>query len=192
MNTTVANTVVILSLSPLVSAALAWFVLRETLSRSTLVALGLALSGVIIMCADGINAGGFLGIVIAFGAVTCFAIFVVMVRAGRAVDMLPAIALSGLVSAAIGFAMSPSLVVSYNDAAIGIALGVVQLGAGYALITLATREIPAALVALLTLSELVFAPLFVWLAVGEVPTVLAAAGGALVVTAVVYQAWRAL
>ena len=65
--------------------------------------------------------------------------------------MLPAIALSGLISAAIGWAMSSSIVISNSDAALGIALVVVQLGAGYALIMLAAREIPAALVALLTL-----------------------------------------
>ena len=192
LNTTVANTVVILSLSPLVSAALAWAILRETLSRSTLAALLVAVTGVVVMCADGLQAGGMLGIVIALGAVSCFSVFIVMARAGRAVDMLPAIALSGLVSAAVGLFMSSSIVISYGDAVIGVALGVVQLGAGYALITLATREIPAALVALLTLSELVFAPLFVWLAIGEVPTSLAALGGTLVVMAVVFQAWRAL
>ena len=192
LNTTVANTVVILSLSPLVSAALACVVLRETLSGSTLVALVVAVAGVVVMCADGLTAGGLSGIVIALGAVSCFSVFILIVRAGRAVDMLPAIVLSGLTSAAIGWAMSPSIVISNSDAALGIALGVVQLGAGYALITLATREIPAALVALLTLSELVFAPLFVWLAIGEVPTSLAATGGALVVMAVVFQAWRAL
>ena len=70
MSTTVANTVVILSLSPLVSAALAWVVLRETLSGSTLAALVVAVAGVVVMCADGLTAGGLSGIVIAFGAVT--------------------------------------------------------------------------------------------------------------------------
>jgi hypothetical protein len=45
---------------------------------------------------------------------------------------------------------------------------------------------------LLTLPELVFAPLCVRLAIGEAPTVLAAVRGSLVVMVVVFQAWRAL
>ena len=56
--------------------------------------------------------------------------------------------------------------------------------------TLAARYIDGALVALLTLSEVVLAPIWVWLGVGEVPTTIAMIGGLIVLGAVTSQALR--
>ena len=96
LNTTVANTVVILTLSPLITAAVAWLFLKEPVSRSTLVTMLIALVGVAVMFADGLSGEGVFGMVIALGAASCFSLFVVTLRAGREVDMVPAIGLSGV------------------------------------------------------------------------------------------------
>ena len=50
--------------------------------------------------------------------------------------------------------------------------------------TLGARHVPAVELALLSMSELVLAPLWVWLAVGEVPSAFTLAGGAIVMTAI--------
>lgn len=191
LNTTVANTVVILSLSPLITAMLAWLVLRESVANTTIGSIAVAITGVAVMFADSLGAGGALGMLIALGAATCFACFVVTLRAGRDIDMVPAIGLSGLVTFAIAVCMAPDLVISANDAGIGVFLGVFQLALGYACVAIATRHLPATLTALLILSEVVFAPLWVWLGVGEVPTAWAALGALIVMSAVAYQATRA-
>lgn len=187
-NTTVANTVVIISLSPLLAAVMARVVLGELVTPASMVALLVAVGGVAVMFADGMNTGGTLGIVIALGAVTCFSAFVVSLRAGRAVDMMPAICLSGVLVAMGSMLLADSILLGPRDMTIGIALGVVQLGCGYACLAIATRHIKAALVSVLALSEVVFAPLFVWIGVGEAPSAQAAVGGAVVVLAVGFQA----
>ena len=64
----------------------------------------------------------------------------------------------------------------------------VQYTGGFVLITLGARYLPAAEVALLSLAETVLAPIWVWLGVGEVPTLLTLAGGVIVISAVVAQA----
>jgi drug/metabolite transporter (DMT)-like permease len=48
--------------------------------------------------------------------------------------------------------------------------------------------VPAVELALLSMSELVLAPLWVWLAVGEVPSAFTLAGGAIVMAAIAFQA----
>ncbi|MBT6275573.1 MAG: EamA family transporter, partial [Chromatiales bacterium] len=53
LHTSVANTVVILSTSPLLTAFLSWMVLGERASRSTVAAALVALAGVGIMVVDG-------------------------------------------------------------------------------------------------------------------------------------------
>ena len=80
------------------------------------------------------------------------------------------------------------LVLSGHDLALCLFLGVVQYTDGFVLITLGARYLPAAEVALLSLSETVLAPLWVWVGVGEVPALLTLAGGAIVLSAVVAQA----
>jgi drug/metabolite transporter (DMT)-like permease len=60
-----------------------------------------------------------------------------------------------------------------------------------ALLALGPRYIPAAEVAMFYLLETVLAPIWVWLAVGEEPTVSSLAGGAIIiVTLTIHSLWR--
>ena len=84
-----------------------------------------------------------------------------------------------------------TLTVGTRDLLISMFLGAVQFGLGFCLITLATRHIDGDLIALLTLSEVVLAPLWVWIGVNEVPAPIALAGGLIVLTAVAGQiVWK--
>ena len=68
----------------------------------------------------------------------------------------------------------------------------VQLGFQYILVTAGTRSVPAAEVALIGRLSLVLAPLWVWLAVGEVPSDLTMIGGVIVLIAVMGHGLSAL
>src|SRR6185436_17099247 len=67
------------------------------------------------------------------------------------------------------------------------ALGIGQIGLGFALLTVGARLIPAAQVGLITLLEVVLGPLWVWLALDERPSTLTLVGGAIVIAAIVIQ-----
>ena len=67
------------------------------------------------------------------------------------------------------------------------ALGIGQIGLGFALLTVGARLIPAAQVGLITLLEIVLGPLWVWLALDERPSTLTLVGGAIVIVAIVIQ-----
>jgi drug/metabolite transporter (DMT)-like permease len=67
------------------------------------------------------------------------------------------------------------------------ALGIGQIGLGFALLTVGARLIPAAQVGLITLLEVVLGPLWVWLALDERPSALTLVGGAVVIVAIVIQ-----
>ena len=83
--------------------------------------------------------------------------------------------------------MSDTLVVSRHDLILCLFLGVVQYAGGFVLIALGARYVPAAEAALLALMEVVLGPVWVWIGVGEVPTLLTLVGGGIVLTAVVVQ-----
>ncbi|MEE8545393.1 MAG: EamA/RhaT family transporter, partial [Alphaproteobacteria bacterium] len=70
--------------------------------------------------------------------------------------------------------------------------GTVQIGCGMIAFTIGSRHVPAALLGLLAMTEVALGPIWVWLGVGEVPSWLTLAGGAVVLSAVVTQAVWAL
>ncbi|MEM7221924.1 MAG: DMT family transporter [Pseudomonadota bacterium] len=190
--TTVANVMFLLASAPLMTAALAWLLLGERVDRVTLLAMMGALAGIGIMVTDGLRGGHLTGNLVALFAALAFAVMVIAMRGARARDMVPASCLGGVLAAVICLPLvqplTGGLVVSGHDLLLSILLGTVQVGAGFLLITLATRHIPAAEVALLALGEIILAPIWVWIFVAEVPSRLALIGGAILLSAVAGQA----
>ncbi len=185
LETTVANVVFTVGLSPFFAAIFAWVVLREALAPSTLAAMAASLAGIGLMVGDGLAQGTLLGNTLALGACLCYAAALVAMRKGQAVDMIPAVCLAGLLAALVAAAMAPNgLAVSGRDLGLAATLGVVQLGFQYMLLTVAIRHVPAAEVALIGRASLVLAPIWVWLGVGEVPSALTLAGGAVILLAI--------
>ncbi|GJL83024.1 MAG: membrane protein [marine bacterium B5-7] len=184
LNTTVANVVFIVGASPLVTAGIARLVLKEQITSTSLVTMLCALGGIGLMFSDGFISGGMIGNVMAIGVMLTFTIFLLLVRDGRRIDMIPATCMAGLVAAAIAAVMADTLLISSHDFLIALTLGSVQFGVGFILLTIGARYIPAAEVALFSLSEAVLAPIWVWIGVNEVPSTVSATGAAVVLVSV--------
>jgi drug/metabolite transporter (DMT)-like permease len=185
--TTVANVLFLQAAAPMAAALLAWIVLRERISRRTWIAMALAAVGVGVMVTASLDVGVaavLLPIVMTFS----YAVTIVIARYRRDVSMLPATCASqALVLVVIApFASWGS--VSSTDWQVFLALGVFQMGLGLGLLTIGARLIPAAEVALLSMLEVVLAPLWVLLAYGEKPSAATVLGGVIVIAAVTVQA----
>ena len=176
----------ILAVSPMLAALLARVTLGEPISRRTVVAMAMALGGVALMLGAP-GEGNLAGDGFAFVAALAFAVMVVITRWRHDVSMAPATCLSQaiLVVAFLPFA-SPGEIAG-DDVGWLAALGIGQIGLGFALLTVGARLIPAAQVGLITLLEVVLGPVWVWLALDERPSTLTLIGGAIVIAAIVIQ-----
>ena len=185
-HTTVANVLFMQAASPIAAALIAWVALRESISRRTVVAMAVALVGVGVMVGGPGGAQG-LGLVLSVVMMFAFALGVVITRHRRDISMAPAICLSQifLIVAAGPFA-EPGTIGS-RDLLFMVILGVGQMGLGLAFLTLGARLIPAAEVALITLLEIVLAPLWVWLTISETPATATLVGGVVLIAAVILQ-----
>jgi drug/metabolite transporter (DMT)-like permease len=190
--TTVANVVFTLAAGPFLAAGLAWLVLRERVRPGSLVAMVAAVAGIGLMFGDGLQTGRWLGNLVALVPPATFAVLVVAFRFRKDIDMVPATCLAGLVSLLIAAWMVEDLSVSSWDLMLSLLLGSVQVGAGFLLITLGARYVPAGEVSLFGLTETILAPLWVGLVIGEVPSLLTLAGGVVVMVAVVGAAASSL
>jgi drug/metabolite transporter (DMT)-like permease len=185
-HTTVARVLFILAIAPVLAALLARVTLGEPISRRTVVAMGVALGGVTVMVGAP-GEGSLAGDGLSFVCALAFAVMIVITRWRRDVSMAPATCLSQalLVAAFLPFA-SPGEI-GGEDVFWLAALGIGQIGLGFALLTVGARLIPAAQVGLITLLEVVLGPLWVWIALDERPSTLTLVGGAIVIVAIVIQ-----
>jgi drug/metabolite transporter (DMT)-like permease len=182
----VANVLFMQAVAPVLAALLAWLALRESVSRRTALAMGVALVGVAVMV-GGAGSGGVVGVTASFVMTLAFAAAIVVTRHKREISMAPAICLSQLI-VLLGFApLADAGSATVSDLGLLVVLGVGQMGLGLAFLTVGARLIPAAEAALITLLEIVLGPLWVWIGYGEEPGAAALLGGGIVIAAVVLQ-----
>lgn len=191
--TAVADVLVIISAAPLTAAVLGLVFLGEGVAPRTWAAIALALAGIAILVSEDLGSGSLLGDLAAAACALCIGAGFVITRHARAVSMVPAMVLSGLITATVALPLALLLEngpLLYEGARLGytlvMGLGVVPVS--FALITLGPRYLPAAEVGLLMLLETVLGPLWVWLVLAEHPGDRALLGGALVVLTLAGQA----
>jgi drug/metabolite transporter (DMT)-like permease len=153
-HTSVARVLFILALSPVLAALLARAILGEPITRRTVVAMAVALAGVALML-GGPGEGSFTGDALAFAVALSFALMVVITRRRRDVSMAPATCLSQAILVVAFLPLASPSEIGGNDVAWLAALGIGQIGLGFALLTVGARLIPAAQVGLITLLEVV-------------------------------------
>jgi drug/metabolite transporter (DMT)-like permease len=194
--TTVANTFVLMSVSPFLAALAGRLLLHERVPARTWLAMSVAFVGIVVMFADSLDAGRLAGNLLAIGVSVLFALNVTVLRKVHAhVDMLPTVMIAGLVSIAIAWPLAVPFEASGRDLGVLAVMGCVQLGAGCLLMVAASKHLSATELGLLALLEPILGPVWVWLLLGEHPGQLTLVGGTIVLAAVIaneaYGAWRA-
>ncbi len=191
-HTTVANTLFMLSAGPFIAALLGWFLLGESVHRATWIAMAGAVCGVAVMVAEGLVMGDLFGNLMGLAAAIAFAGFSVALRSGHMVDMMPAICFAGLFSAAaaagIIFLAGTGFAAPAGDIGLCVAYGALAIGGSLILYTLGSRQVPAAELTLLSLTEVVLGPVWVWLVFAETPSPMTLGGGAILLTAIAGRA----
>lgn len=193
LNTLVANVTFIVGSAPIFTAFAAWAILGERLTLRGFLALFAAIAGVGIMFKDGMASGAIWGNIFALGAMLTYGAYVIMLRYARGIDTFVASGFGGIIGTAFATYMSQGqLHIPAADLGLALASGTIQVGFGFAFVTVASKLIPAAEVTLLVMTEAVFGPIWVWLLVTEVPPPATLIGGMVILTSVAVFAGFAL
>ena len=184
--TTVANTLVVGSISPFMAAVCGYLFLGEKVAPRTWFAMTIAIGGIVIMFFDALSGTGWAGNLIALCIPIGFGANVVLLRKHRhAVDMMPAVLLAGIFSTLVALPFALPLTVSVADLGLISVMGVLQLAIGLLLMLAAVPYLASAEIGLLSILEIVFGTLSVWLFIGEQPSQAALVGGGMVVAALI-------
>ena len=190
-NTSVANAMLLFASAPLITSILGYYFLGEKVSLHTFLAILIAFLGIFVMFMDsfGNNSinGSIGGVISAFG----FSIFTVSLRWGKQNNMLPSVFLSGLLAIFLTVIIckiqNHNLIIERYDAFYALFLGIFQVGIGLILYTVGSKTVPAAELTLLSLCEVLLAPIWVWIFLGEGATRLTLIGGSLLLIAITFN-----
>ena len=188
-NTTVANVVFIISTQTMFLALFGFFYLKEKVSLIGSLSIFLAMSGIFIMVGDSVSSGSLFGNLVALAIPINFAILVMIIRKYKNLDMVPAVFYSGIFSCLYGLILSNSFSFTFHDIFMGFLLGVPQLALGFICITIGSRTTPSATIGLLMLSETLFAPIWVWIFLNEVPPMSVFFGGLIIILAIILKSF---
>jgi drug/metabolite transporter (DMT)-like permease len=210
--TTVANVLVTMSLSPLFTAVFAWLFLRQPVPVRTWVAIVIAGAGIAWMFGGQLGgplAGVFVALGVPLAAATNWCLLQKVGQAdqgphgrfapcppggrcrasgrpsGPGTDMLPAVLIGALISAAATLPLAWPLQAGAHDLGLLAFLGVFQLAIPCLLAVRLARELPSHEIALLGQAETLLGVLWAWAFAGEHPGSAALIGGSLVLAALV-------
>ena len=181
-HTAAANALIILAATPLFSSLLSWIFLRDKIAHYTWVAITICFGGILLIFSGSLSSGFLLGDLLALGATLMWASNLVILRKGKAVNMIPANLLGNLMVVPITLlAGAQPLSVNPADMAYLIVLGGIVLPVSFTLITTSPRYLPTPEISLILLTETILGPIWVWLALNEVPQTTTLLAGVLIV-----------
>jgi DME family drug/metabolite transporter len=189
MNTSVANVVFIISTQTMFLAIFGYFYLKEKVSLISFISIILAMSGITIMIGDSISSSTLFGNLVALTIPISFSILVMIIRKNSDLDLVPAIWYASVFSFIYAIVMVESFNFTGHDIFMGFLLGVPQLGFGFICITIGSRTTRSVTIGLLMLTETIFAPVWVWLFLNEIPPFSVFIGGSIIILAIILKSF---
>ncbi len=188
-HTSVANALFILGAIPFLAALFARLFLGEKLRRATLITMMGAAVGLGIMVGRGLSVGTGFGNAMALLTAISFALFAVIVRYKRQSEMLPVLLLSSVFIVVISLLIKMgNIVIPLRDILLCLFWGGCLSGFVNWMFIIASRHLAAAEVTLIMLLEFSLGPVWVWLFIGETPSIWTVIGGSLIILAVALRA----
>ena len=186
--TSIAKTLVIISISPIMVAIVSWMMLKEKPALYTWISMIIVFFGIYVVMSGDTSGVSLLGNLFALLSVVIGGFSFTLLRKYKNVNMVPAMAVNGFAIAIIGFIVADSLVLPTQSILYLFSSGVV-LAVSFSLITIAPRYIPAPEVAMFFPLGTVLGTLMAWIVVKEQPSSNALIGGSIVIVTLFCHAW---
>ena len=175
--------------SPFYAAIFSRILLKEPVERKTLIAMTLSILGVGVMVGGNLGSGDAIGTTLAIILPMFLGGYTVLVRSSPIRDPGVPVIIGGITGAIVAAAVSlpgPGLNVPLNDIMMAFISGGVLIGLFAPLWNYAHRFVPAADVSLLLISEVIAAPIWLWIWMNETPASSTLIGGGICLASVTW------
>ena len=195
--TTAANAILLQYLAPVFTAILSVVLLKEHLRREQLIALILTPVGMIMLFMDRLSSGQLFGNLLALTSAFTFALMFIFTRMQKEGNPLQSLLAAHAVTAVVALSVAVFLPMPhFTLGATGsiLVLGVLQIGLASVFFSYGIRRVTAVSANLIALIEPVFNPVWVFMVLGESPSLKTLLGGAVIIgsvtTASLISGWR--
>lgn len=191
-NTTAAITLLCLAAMPFITALLGFLFLKEEISLNVWIAIFIASIGILIMALGNNENNSLVGLVLGLASAVGFSVFSVSLRWRKETPKFTTVALAGLfcflISSAVLFSNNMNFLSSSKNESLFALHGTIVC-LGLILYSIASKNIPAAELTLLSLTEVIGGIFWVWLpwlGINEIPSTNTIIGGFLIFLSIMY------
>lgn len=188
--TTAANAVFLQYTAPVYVVAIAHFFLKEKVTKFDLGVVGVVLFGMALFFYEKMSLEGFWGNILAIISGVTFATMTCLIRTRKEVPLKPVFLGNVITAVGLSYFVIEAPPMDFQSWTYMLILGVFQLGAAYVFYGLAVPHVQALETVLVATLEPILNPIWVYFSLGEVPSSLSIAGGALIVTAITIRSLR--
>ena len=191
-NTSVANTLIMISLAPMLSAIISLIFLKENPDKKTWIAIIITTLAVIYIFFDSFEKGDMKGNFFGLVCATGLAVGAVIIRSVKQLNLVPSAMMGKLLVAIIALLFADNLNLEGSDSIIIPIMCIMCVAIPFVLVTLAPRYITAAEVNLFFLLETILGPIWVWLIIHEQPSMETIIGGIVIISTITAHSFLAL
>lgn len=191
-NTSVANTLIMISLAPMLSAVISLIFLKENPDKKTWIAIIITTLAVIYIFFDSFEKGDMKGNFFGLVCATGLAVGAVIIRSVKQLNLVPSAMMGKLLVAIIALLFADNLNLEGSDLIIIPTMCIMCVAIPFVLVTLAPRYITAAEVNLFFLLETILGPIWVWLIIHEQPSMETIIGGIVIISTITAHSFLAL
>ena len=191
-NTNVANTLIIISLGPFISAILSSIFLKENPNMRTWVVIFLCFSSIIFIFYDSYEGGRIFGDLMALATAFFVGASSVVIRYAKILNFLPSLLLAKLLIAITAFFFIQEIQFAGLDLYLTVIMCFFCVFIPFTFLTLAPRYIPAHEVQLFFILETILGPIWVWLVIKEQPSINTIIGGICIISLIFFNTIREL
>ena len=191
-HTSAAVTLLMLAAMPFMTAILGYIFLKEKVSFTTLTAIILAAAGIIFMAFSSSQIGTLFGLLAGLLSALGFSIGSVSLRWNKRTPTFTTVALAGLFCAIISFMMiisnESNIFTTFRNSSLSALHGTLVCS-GLILYSIGSKNLPAADLTLLSLTEVLGGIFWVWLpifGINEIPTTNTIIGGFIITFAILF------
>ena len=191
-HTTTAITLLCLAAMPFITALLGFLFLKEEISLNVWIAIFIASIGILIMALGNNENNSLVGLALGLASAIGFSVFSVSLRWRKETPKFTTVALAGLfcflISSAVLFSNNMNFLSSSKNESLFALHGTIVC-LGLILYSIASKNIPAAELTLLSLTEVIGGIFWVWLpwlGINEIPSTNTIIGGFLIFLSIMY------
>lgn len=190
--TTAANAIFLQFTAPIYLLILEPLFLKSKFEPKNLITITVSILGMILFFFGRLEIGSIYGNLTAIASGICFACFALLLKKKKleqkSENTLNSIILGNAIIAVISFfIIFPNFALSCTEVLILLYMGIFQIGISYMIFNEGIKYVSATESMIIATMEAIFNPIWVFLGIGERPSVYAIAGAAIILTAILWR-----